>query len=249
LTSTGFIDPDWPAPKRVRALVTTRHGGVSTGRYASFNLAGHCGDDPASVDTNRRRLLATTGAPSICWLNQVHGLDVVDAAHARTEPPLADASWSRSPSHACAILTADCLPVLLCDRAGTFVAAAHCGWRGLAQGILRQLFHQLPSRVGPLLAWLGPAIGPANYEVGDDVRDALHASFPASVIAAALRPGRIVGKWQADLYALARSELGAVGVTEIHGGDFCTYADERFYSYRRDGVTGRMATLIWLSKG
>ncbi|HEY6599615.1 MAG TPA: peptidoglycan editing factor PgeF, partial [Pseudomonadales bacterium] len=236
-------------PAHVRALVTTRHGGVSLGRYASFNQAAHCGDDPVSVEANRRRLLAATGAPSVCWLNQVHGVDVVDAAHAGTAPPVADASFSRSPSWSCAILTADCLPVLLCDRAGTFVAAAHCGWRGLAHGVLRRLFERLPPHTGPLLAWLGPAIGAARYEVGDDVREALHTTFPAAVVTAALRPGRIVGKWQADLYALATAQLGALGVTQIHGGGFCTYADERFYSYRRDGVTGRMAALIWLTDG
>lgn len=248
MTDAEFIVPEWPAPARVRALVTTRHGGVSKGRYASFNQAAHCGDDLACVDANRRRLIAMTAAPPICWLNQVHGVDVIDAARPRTAPPTADASFSRTPSHACGILTADCLPVLICDRAATLVAAAHCGWRGLAQGVLRRLVDRLPSRAETLLAWLGPAIAPAHYEVGQDVRDALHATVAASTLAAALQPGRIVGKWQADLYALARAELNELGVTEIYGGGFCTYAEERFYSYRRDGVTGRMAALIWLSK-
>ncbi len=187
----------------MRALVTTRHGGVSEGRYASFNQAGHCGDDPARVDANRRRLIAVTDAPPICWLSQVHGVEVVDAARPRTAPPEADASFSRTPLHACGILTADCLPVLICDRAGTLVAAAHCGWRGLAHGVLRQLVGRLASRNDELLAWLGPAIGAAHYEVGDDVRDALRATIAAPIICAALQPGRI-GKWQADLYALAR---------------------------------------------
>ncbi len=249
MTDAEFIVPDWPAPARVRALVTTRHGGVSGGRYASFNQAEHCGDDPASVAANRRRLLAVTGAPPICWLSQVHGTDVVDAALHRTVPPAADASFSRTPAHACGILTADCLPVLICDRAATLVAAAHCGWRGLAQGVLGRLVERLVPRTQPLLAWLGPAIGAAHYEVGEDVRDALLASIAAPTIAAALQPGRTAGKWHADLYALARAELNELGVTEIYGGGYCTYAEERFYSYRRDGVTGRMAALIWLSEG
>jgi hypothetical protein len=246
----AWLTPDWPVPGSVRVCSTLRSGGASEGAYTSLNLAMHVGDREDRVAENRRQLGAVLALPSEpLWLNQVHGVDVVDAAHAGTAPPVADASFSRSPSWSCAILTADCLPVLLCDRAGTFVAAAHCGWRGLAHGVLRRLFERLPPHTGPLLAWLGPAIGAARYEVGDDVREALQTTFPAAVVTAALRPGRIVGKWQADLYALAAAELGALGVTQIHGGEFCTYADERFYSYRRDGVTGRMAALIWLSNG
>ena len=248
MTGAEFIVPDWPAPARVRALVTTRQGGVSGGRYTSFNQAAHCGDDLACVVANRRRLLALTGAPPICWLSQVHGIDVVDAAQSGAVPPEADASFSRTPTHACGILTADCLPVLICDRAATLVAAAHCGWRGLAQGVLHRLVERLTPRTDALLAWLGPAIGPAHYEVGEDVRDALRATIAAATVAAALRPGQIEGKWHADLYALARAELNGLGVTDIYGGGFCTYAEKRFYSYRRDGVTGRMATLIWLSE-
>lgn len=242
-----FIVPEWPAPARVRAVVTTRHGGVSVGRYASFNQAGHCGDNPASVAANRRTLIALTNAPPVCWLNQVHGVDVVDAARSATAPPTADAAFSRTSAHACGILTADCLPVLICDRAATLVAAAHCGWRGLAQGVLGRLLDRLGVGGDELLAWLGPAIGPGHYEVGNDVREALCSTIAAPIVEAALQPGRIDGKWHADLYALATAQLNERGVTKISGGGFCTYGDARFYSYRRDGVTGRMAALIWLS--
>ena len=241
------IAVDWPAPSRVRTVVTTRHGGVSEGPYASFNLATHCGDEPSRVAENRRRLTATHGVPSVCWLNQVHGTDVVDAGADHTLPPTADASWSRVAARACAILTADCLPVLICNRDATLVAAAHCGWRGLASGVLGALVGRLRVRGDDLLAWLGPAIGPARYEVGTDVRDAWLETHAAASVAAALRPSLVVGKWQADLYTIARAQLSALGVTAIFGGGFCTYDETRFYSFRRDGVTGRMASLIWLS--
>ncbi|HTK97538.1 MAG TPA: peptidoglycan editing factor PgeF [Pseudomonadales bacterium] len=239
------IVPNWPASERVRALTTTRHGGVSTGVYASFNLAMHCGDEIARVTENREWLRTRLGVPLVvCWLKQVHGTDVVDADREYTTPPTADAALAQTPRRACAILTADCVPVLLCDRAGTMVGAAHCGWRGLAQGVLAELAQRLPTRAANLIAWLGPGIGPARYEVGRDVRDALLRSLPVSLVARALRPSR--DKWLADLYELARAQLHALGIPEVYGGGFCTYEDERFYSYRRDGVTGRMATLIWL---
>lgn len=239
------IVPSWPAPARVRALTTTRHGGVSTGVYASFNLAMHCGDEIARVTENRKWLRTGLGAPPVvCWLSQVHGTDVVDADRDYAAPPAADAALAQTPRRACAILTADCVPVLLCDRAGTMVGAAHCGWRGLALGVLAELAQRLPTDTANLIAWLGPGIGPARYEVGQDVRAALLHSLPASIVEGALRASR--GKWLADLYELARAQLHALGVTAVYGGGFCTYDDARFYSYRRDGVTGRMATLIWL---
>jgi polyphenol oxidase len=247
MANAESIAVNWPAPRRVRAVVTTRHGGVSEGRYASFNLATHCGDEPWRVAENRHRLAATHRVPPVCWLSQVHGTDVVDAGADYTTPPTADAAWSRIPARACAILTADCLPVLICDRDATLVAAAHCGWRGLAQGILRSLVGRLGAPSDDLLAWLGPAIGPAHYEVGEDVRDALLKTNSAACVDAALLPSTVAGKWQADLYAIARAELSELGVTAVYGGGFCTYRETRFYSYRRDGVTGRMASLIWLS--
>ena len=249
MAAAETIIPEWPAPPRVRAWMTTRIGGVSEGPYASFNLATHCGDQPERVLENRTRLASMSGSPAICWLNQVHGVAVVDAGLNYTSPPTADALLCRSSARACAILTADCLPVLICDRAGTLVAAAHCGWRGLAQGVLTNLVARLGTRNDALLAWLGPAIGPTRYEIGDDVRDALLESVPAAIVAAAVRPGHGAGKWWADLYGLARAELAGLGVTSVYGGGFCTFEDERFYSFRRDGVTGRMAALIWLSEG
>ena len=238
---------DWPAPERVRVLVTTRDGGVSSGAYSSLNLASHCGDDAAHVAENRRRIAARHAVPSVCWLDQVHGSDLVDAAAQYPAPPTADAAWCRVPARACAILTADCLPVLLCDQQGTLVAAAHCGWRGLAQGLLRRLVERLAVPGDELLAWLGPAIGPLRYEVGEEVRFALSATMSGRDAAAALVPSMATGKWLADLYAVARSQLNAIGVTAVYGGGLCTYSDRRFYSYRRDGVTGRMASVIWLS--
>jgi polyphenol oxidase len=247
LADADSIAVNWPAPSRVRAIVTTRHGGVSTGVYASFNLATHCGDQPRCVAENRARLSAWHRVPSVCWLNQVHGTDVVEAAAAEHGPPTADASWSRDTRYACAVLTADCLPVLICDRAGTVVAAAHCGWRGLAGGVLGQLVRRLPARAGDLLAWFGPAIGPERYQIGADVREALLVRLERSVVETALQPSDVPDKWQADLYAIARCQLNSLGVEDIYGGGFCTHSDARFYSYRRDGVTGRMASLVWLS--
>ncbi len=237
-----FIVPDWPAPANVRALQTTRAGGCSPAPWASFNLADHVGDEPARVAANRavlRRLLPDEPR----WLRQVHGTVAVDVGKA-AEMTAADAAWTRRPGTVCAVMTADCLPVLFCDRAGTTVAAAHAGWRGLAAGVLEAAVAAMNVAPGELLAWLGPAIGPVNFEVGDDVRAAFLARDPAAV-PAFVTLGR--GKWLADIYALAARRLVAAGVTAISGGGWCTLADqERFYSYRRDGVTGRMATLVWL---
>lgn len=247
MTDAESIAPQWPAPRRVRAVATTRYGGVSRGPYASFNLATHCGDDPARVSENRARLARIHGVPPVCWLNQVHGTAVVDAGLDHTVPPAADAALCLTSRRACAILTADCVPVLICDRAGSMVGAAHCGWRGLAHGVLGALVERLPTRSENLMAWLGPAIGAERYEIGADVRDALLAEIPPAVVTRALRPSGNAGRWLADLYELARSELAGLGVTDVYGGEFCTFRDARFYSYRRDGVTGRMAALVWLS--
>lgn len=240
------IRPDWPAPPRVRALVTTRRGGVSLAPWDSFNLGDHVGDDVEAVEENRRRLRRELPAEPV-WLHQVHGTRCVDAAHAvpRVE---ADAAFARRPGVVCAILTADCLPVLLCDEAGTVVGAAHAGWRGLLDGVIESTVAAMAasgSLAGErLLAWLGPAIGPAAFEVGDEVRAAFVARDPAA--AAAFLPHR-EGKWLADIYALARQRLAGLGVRRIASADFCTVRDRRdFFSYRRDGVTGRMASLIWL---
>lgn len=236
--------PDWPAPARVRALQTTRLGGVSQPPWNTFNLGDHVGDDPSCVAANRAELRHALPAEPL-WLQQVHGVRVVDAAVA-TNRPEADAVCARQPGVVCAVMTADCLPVLFCDRAGTVVAAAHAGWRGLQAGVLEATIAAMGGEPAEILAWLGPAIGPAAFEVGDEVRAAFVAVNPAA--AAAFR-AHAAGKWLADIYCLARQRLQAAGIFSISGGGACTFSDpERFFSYRRDGSTGRMATLIWLEE-
>lgn len=237
-----FILPDWPAPASVRALQTTRLGGVSPAPWASLNLGDHVGDDPQRVAANRARVQqALPGSP--CWLQQVHGVTVVDAALAQPGSE-ADAAVARVAGAVCAVMTADCLPVLFCNRAGTVVAAAHAGWRGLLAGVLEASIEAMAVPGEEILVWLGPAIGPQAFEVGDEVRAAFVAHDPSADLA--FRAG-LPGKWLADLELLARQRLQAAGVTAIYGGGLCTVNDpERFFSYRRDGQTGRMASLIWL---
>jgi YfiH family protein len=235
------ITPDWPAPPSVRALSTTRHGGASVGAWSSMNLGANCGDDPGHVRKNRERLGRDLPS-SPFWLHQVHGATVALHGGREGAVPAADAVVSFASREVCAVLTADCLPVLFCDRPGTRVAAAHAGWRGLAAGVLQATVAELGCPPGELIAWLGPAIGPAVYEVGREVADA----FPDE-LERGLRPRG--DRWLMDLCAVARRKLAGAGLTAVFGGDFCTYSDpERFYSYRRDGVTGRMATLIWLEE-
>ncbi|MCG9065017.1 peptidoglycan editing factor PgeF [Laribacter hongkongensis] len=235
----------WPAPARVRTLVTTRDGGVSLAPYASLNLGQHVGDDPAAVAENRARLRACLPAEPF-WLNQVHGIGVQEAcADAPDVPPDADAGFTRQPGVVCAIMTADCLPMLLADRSGSVVAAAHAGWRGLCNGIIEATIARMAVPANDILAWLGPAIGPDAFEVGPEVRAAFMAHDPTAASAFTAIPD---GKYLADIYLLARQRLNACGVTEVHGGDACTVTErERYFSYRRDGRTGRMASLIWLA--
>lgn len=242
LSPADCITPDWAAPRRVRALLTTRRGGVSEGPYASLNLGLRVGDDPARVAENRRRLAGLLPAPPR-WLRQVHGNRVVEA-DGIDAPPEADSSFTRRPGVVCAVQMADCMPVLFTDRAAQVVAVAHAGWRGLAGGVLENTVAALGVPPDAVIAWLGPAIGPAAFEVGDEVREAFVLGRAAAE--SAFRPhGQ--GKWLADLYALARQRLAAVGVTDVGGGDFCTHTDTaRFFSHRRDGVSGRMAALVWL---
>jgi YfiH family protein len=246
-----FIEADWPAPAGVLALATTRRGGCSTGRYASLNLAQHVGDDPDAVAENRARLAAELPAGTrFSWLSQVHGHDVV-AARQQDVPPDADAQWSRERGMACAVMTADCLPVLFCSSDATVVGAAHAGWRGLLSGVLEATVQAMQVPPQQLLAWLGPAIGPAAFEVGDEVRQAfLSAASPGERerIARCFTPSTWrAGHWLADLYALATARLAARGVRRVYGGNWCTHRDsEQFFSYRRDGETGRMASLILL---
>jgi YfiH family protein len=243
---SSSLTPDWPAPAHVKAASTLRRGGVSVGDFASFNLATHVGDDPEAVRDNRRRLrdaLHLQREPA--WLNQVHGTAVVEAKEFKV-PPSADASFTRERGQPCVVMTADCLPVLLCDRAGTRIAAAHAGWRGLVGGVLEGTIKTLNIEPSKLLAWMGPAIEQDAFEVGAEVREQFiardvgdHVAFTANAR----------DRWQADLYELARRELRRLGVVEVHGGGFRCCADsERFFSYRRNSRTGRMATMIWIEK-
>lgn len=258
----SLIRPDWPAPSRVRAASTLRRGGVSRGAFRSLNLGARAGDDPAAVSANRRllrRALALPAEPS--WLRQAHGncavrllpagveLAAMNQGRAVAAPgdgaPEADAAWTDRPGVVCAVLTADCLPVLVCDRKGTRIAAVHCGWRGLAAGILESAIGAMGVPGDGVMAWLGPAIGPGHFEVGPEVREALRRDARAP--GAAFRPSARDGHWYCDLYAVARHQLAGLGVLEVHGGGLCTHSDPaRFYSHRRDGRTGRMATLIWM---
>jgi hypothetical protein len=241
------IVPDWPLPIGVRSLVTTRNGGVSRVPFASLNLGRHVGDDPDVVAVNRERVGAlVSGSP--VWLNQVHGIRVVDAAEfsLQDSPPEADAAFSRRAGVVCTVMTADCLPVLFCDDAGTVVAAAHAGWRGLLAGILEETVGAMDVPAKSLLAYLGPAIGPRAFEVGDEVRLAFMAADAGSETA--FQPSR-PGKWLADIYRLARRRLAGLGIERVFGGSFCTVSEtDRFFSYRRDGQTGRMASMIWLER-
>jgi hypothetical protein len=238
----NWIKPDWPLPAHVHAAVTLRTGGVSTGAYASLNPAGHVDDDPQHVKTNRYIIKDMLQLPSEpVWLQQVHGVRVVNADETDSLEE-ADASFADQPGTVCAVLTADCLPILFCGDDGEVVAAAHAGWRGLQAGIIAETLYAMSCQ--EVQVWLGPAIGPENFEVGDDVRDAFVRDNP--ITAVAFRAGQS-GKWLADIYRLARIKLAELGVQQVYGGDLCTVADaQRFYSYRRDGATtGRMASLIW----
>lgn len=237
-----WLTAQWPAPARVKTCVTTRTGGVSLAPYDSCNLGEHVGDQLVAVQKNRQRLVSLLGCKP-AWLQQVHGVAVVEANPALV--PEADASWTSKPGIACTVMTADCLPALFCDRAGSRVAAAHAGWRGLASGVLEATLDKLDVPADQVLVWLGPAIGPQAFEVGGEVRDAFvaqHAQAAAAFVASA-NPG----KFLADIYQLARIRLAARGVQAVYGSDYCTVTDPRFFSYRRAAQTGRFASLIWLS--
>lgn len=241
---------DWPAPAGVRAVISTRAGGCSSPPYASNNFGLHVGDDPHAVESNRIQLCATLGLEKTPqWLEQVHGVKVVNAK-ADGAVRTADGSYSNQRGQACLVMTADCLPILLCDKQGSQVAALHCGWRSLAKGICAKGIQKFSVPPGELMAYLGPAIAQPNFEVGIDVLEAfLKAArnpLHAEQIAAAFNPAHRPLHFFADIYALARAELNALGVFDVYGGGYCTFADEaRFYSYRRDKITGRMASLIW----
>ncbi|MBI3481336.1 MAG: peptidoglycan editing factor PgeF [Nitrosomonadales bacterium] len=275
--SSHLIVPDWPAPQNVRALQTTRVGGFGSAPYDSFNLGDHVGDVPLVVARNRMSLNTLLPSEPV-WLKQVHGTVVVDTATSGCGAPEADASISRHAGSVCVVMTADCLPVLLCDTQGSVVGAAHAGWKGLEAGVIEATVQAMKVVPRNLMAWLGPAISQPAFEVGEEVRTLFVDADPHA--AAAFIPGQN-GKWQADLYALARLRLNVLGVTQIYGGGdcdtllrssrlreqspaappapdgstapcrdgYCTYREpERFFSYRRDGVTGRMGTFIWIAR-
>ncbi|WP_273453239.1 peptidoglycan editing factor PgeF [Nevskia ramosa] len=239
------IIPDWPAPAAIRAAFTTREGGVSSGPHAGLNLGRNCGDDPAAVAENRRLLaehLSLPAAPE--WLRQVHGTRVLELPNQRLEPE-ADGVFTTQANVVCAVQSADCLAVLFCDEDASVVAAAHAGWRGLCAGVLESTVAALPVAPERLMAWIGPAIGPEAFEVGAEVRTAFVAVDPAAT--SCFQHGVQPDKYYGDLFALARQRLARAGVTSVYGGGISTHADPgRFYSFRRDGVCGRMAALIWI---
>jgi polyphenol oxidase len=236
-----WITAEWPAPTNVRTLITTRAGGVSTGPFASMNLGAFLTDDAQAVKANRSILRRHLPAEPK-WLRQVHGTQVVEAdtLHGLTE---ADASVARKANTVCAIATADCIPLLFCNRQGTVVAAAHAGWRGLCAGVIENTILSMQCEAQNILAYLGPAIGPKRFEVGREVYDAFlrHDAQAAQAFSE-----KTNGKFMADIYLLARQRLNRAGVTQVFGGEFCTVEDARFFSHRRDKETGRMASLIWL---
>lgn len=244
----SILLPNWPAPTWIRAFTTLRTGGHSEPPFASFNLGTTAGDNPQHVALNRLLLNHQYGLPrDAIWLQQTHSAEVIQLEKNTQGSLTGDGVWSIQPGVPCLILTADCLPILLCDSKGSVVAAIHCGWRGILRGIIENAVSLLRTQTqAEILAWLGPAIGPNCFEVGSEVRDQFMTLETRLV--SAFKPGVKPGKWMADIYELARLKLRAVGVNAIWGGDFCTYTDqERFFSYRRDGKTGRMASLIWIA--
>jgi YfiH family protein len=244
MPSLECITADWPAPDHVRAFTTTRKCGVSDGSYASFNLASHVGDQLSAVNRNRERLRATFELPAEpCWLKQTHSNDVIDVSRFdRTE---ADASWAASKGTVCAVLTADCLPVFFSNKNGSRVAIAHAGWRGLLNGVISATFTAMQIRPTDCLVWLGPSIGPDAFEVGGEVLQSFSDKNKATLPSFRQKDEE---HWFCDMYQLARVELEQLGIKQVFGGGLCTYTDkENFYSFRRDGDTGRMASLIWIT--
>ncbi|MGO1247865.1 MAG: peptidoglycan editing factor PgeF [Oceanisphaera sp.] len=243
----NLIQPYWPTPANVRSAQTTRLGGVSLPPFSSLNLGTHVGDSFANVEANRAQLAACLKLPTPpLWLEQVHGTRVLTLPD-ESGNLIADAVVSHTPGQVCTIMTADCLPVLFCDTAGTVVAAAHAGWRGLAAGVLEATLESMKVDPATVMVWLGPAIGPSAFEVGGEVRSEFMEYSPQAAYAFVAHGDPNYDKWLADIYQLARLRLKAVGVTQCYGGDFCTYTDSKhFFSYRRDQVTGRQASLIWL---
>lgn len=244
LALPDLLTPGWPAPANVKAVCSTRAGGCSAGPYQSLNLGGHVGDSAQAVSHNRQLFQAMAAMPDQpVWLNQTHSTRCITLLSTTPDNVDADASFSRQPGLVCTVMTADCLPILICNRAGTEIAAVHAGWRGLCDGIIENTL-QLFSQPADCMAWLGPAISQAAFEVGDEVRQAFINQDPAAAVAFIAGSE---GKWLGDLYMLARQRLANFGVSAIYGGNYCTYSQRsEFFSYRRDGQTGRMASAIWL---
>lgn len=248
LPADNLLIPDWPAPVNVRAVSSKRSGGYSAGAYQSFNLGDHVGDIPTDVERNRQLFSALAAMPKApLWLQQVHGTAVARPDLVKLQngqPVIADAAYSHHAQDICLVMTADCLPLLVCDKAGREVAAIHAGWRGLAAGVIEQTLRHFQAAPSDIMVWLGPAIGPQAFEVGAEVR----AAFIAQAQSAEQAFSALANdKYLADIYLLARQRLAAIGVTAVYGGEHCTYLQsEDFFSYRRDGQTGRMASAIWL---
>ncbi|MFL0801551.1 MAG: peptidoglycan editing factor PgeF [Agarilytica sp.] len=249
--SSGAILPDWPAPSNIHSLITTRYGGVSDRPYKSFNLAAHVGDDPSAVKKNRR-VLADKISAETHWFNQVHGIEVARlSSAAKLSVSEADAVYTSEVMQVCAVLTADCLPLLMASKNGDEVAAVHCGWKGLVAGMLPAAINAFQCSPGDILVYLGPAISQPHFEVGNEVLEAFLGAQKQRVYGENVRASFTPSsgehlKYHADLYRIARSELSGIGVHNIYGGGFCTFSDPRFYSYRRDLETGRMASLVWI---
>lgn len=244
----SFIYPNWPAPARVKSLSTTRVGGFSESPWDSFNLAQHVGDAPDRVDENRQLLMQFGQLPEAPnWMDQVHGCEVItQGTHPSSSSAQADACYTDQPEKVCAVMTADCLPLLLCDRQGLQVAAIHAGWRGLIAGVIEQGVSRFSGESGELLVWLGPAIGAKHFEVGSEVKAAFE-EIDSNAKKAFRKSSN--GRWLCDLYLLAKQRLNKLGVSKVYTDDYCTFSDsQRFFSYRRTGQTGRMATMIWIEK-
>jgi polyphenol oxidase len=250
LKSSDLITPNWPAPANVKALQSTRTGGISLEPYNSLNLGSHVNDNPIHVAQNRQLLSQFLPSEPV-WLNQVHGVSVVDAAQTTCIPD-ADASFTTHKNVVCVTMTADCLPILLCDTAGTLVSSIHAGWRSLCDGVIEATVEKLLAKPADLMAWLGPAIGPNAFEVGGEVREQFMAKDAKAELAFKTHgDNQEQNKWLCDIDKIATQRLNNLGITQIYGGgidqDFCTFTEkDQFFSFRRDGVTGRMATLIWL---
>jgi purine-nucleoside/S-methyl-5'-thioadenosine phosphorylase / adenosine deaminase len=245
MSADDLIIPNWPAPNNIKAVSTTRHSGFSLAPYAQLNLGSHVGDDPQLVDQNREYITQSANLPEEPrWLEQIHGTTIINSQHWQQDIK-ADAIFSLQVSHVCAVMTADCLPILLCNQQGNIVAAIHAGWRGLAAGIIEKIIQTFSCDPSEIMVWLGPAIGPTQFEVGPEVYDLFVANDPTSSEAFKIKDPQ---HYLADIYLLARQRLQKNNVHKVFGGDFCTVSEkERFFSYRRDGITGRMASMIWIT--